>query len=204
MKKIPTLFVRDRSTGFVTPEILPGNEWILSEPSIPYRKWEGTCAKYDDNGWWSRREVKKDQAIPDNFYLADTDDNTGHLFGWIPAETSSFAKYFDEAVTLGPYSNDLYGWSREFEYGTYELMGPKINKNPENLNVHRLMPHIYSPVLGDLTTIDFTKDLYDVLKNILLALPVEGVVWYHLDSSQKTKLKGKDFAHESQGTGGWI
>lgn len=194
MKKIPTLFLRDRTTGFVTPEIDPVNLWITQEVSTPHKKWDGTCVKYDgDGGWWTRQEVKKGQATPSSFILEDIDSNTEHMFGWIPYTKSSFMLMLEEAEKLPPYESDLYGMDLPYRAGTYELMGPKINNNPENLSDHRLIRHSASPIVANLTTLEPNQINYDSIREILMALPVEGVVWYANDG-RRAKIKRRDFS----------
>ncbi len=190
MKKIPTLFLREN--GRLTNIINPAAEWIMTEPSVPYRKWDGTCVKFKNNMWFARREVKSNQTVPSGFQLEEHDPITKKSFGWVSIFNSSFLKYFKEAIELSPYENDLYGTNYGFIPGSYELMGPKINGNPEKLDNHRLMRHAASPVLGDLTLIDYNNNPFNQLKTALTALPVEGVVWYG-DEGKRVKLKRKDF-----------
>ena len=57
MKKIPTLYVRDRETGKVdTSQVTPGCEWVVAGEGAPTRKFDGTCTMLDGDGqWWARR-----------------------------------------------------------------------------------------------------------------------------------------------------
>ncbi len=190
MKKIPMLFQREN--GYAVDKVNPQCAWVFEFRSIPHQKWDGTCMKLDADGWWSRREVKSGKQIPDSFVLEEKDSNTGHLFGWMPYTESSFVKLADEALEYPPYSYTLLGFPREYEYGTYELIGPKINKNAENVKQHRLMPHKNSPIIADLSIYEPDELNFELLKNILLSLPIEGVVWYG-DDGQRAKLRRKDF-----------
>ncbi len=85
----------------------------------------------DDGAWWARREVKPGKQPPANYHPIETDANTGKTVGWEPAGQSSFAKFWREALDLQP---DLLA-------GTYELIGPKVNGNPEGRSVHMLIRH---------------------------------------------------------------
>lgn len=193
MRKIPMLF--ERENGFAIDKINPKCAWVFEFRSIPRQKWDGTCMKLDSDGWWSRREVRSSKKTPESFVLEERDDKTGHSFGWIPYEESSFVKVADEAMQKAPLSHTLFRFSREYDYGTYELIGPKVNGNPEKLKEHRLMPHKDSPIVADLSIFDPDELNFELLKNIITSLPMEGVVWYG-DDGKRAKLRRKDFRIE--------
>ncbi len=72
--------------------------------------------------------------------------------------------------------------------GTYELCGPKVNGDPEQLGVHRLVRHATAEEFGGVP-----RD-FDGLMTWLLAHPeFEGVVWHHPDG-RMAKLKYRDAA----------
>ena len=143
MRKIPTLYQRDpEDRRYVTDEVTPGCEWVLAGEGIPTRKLDGTCVRLDTHGaWWARREVKPGKAEPAGFVAIEHDETTGKTVGWEPVEQSPFIKFMREAVGTG-------GFARSFTPGTYELVGPKINGNPEGFGAHTLLSHDAS------TTID--------------------------------------------------
>lgn len=132
MRKIPTLFVRDFEQHygrFVTREVTPGCEWVLAGEGVATRKWDGTCVLVaEDGSLWARREIKAGKDAPPGWRAVQFDPETGKTVGWEPAERSSFAKYIAEAAADGP-------------PGTYELIGPKVNGNPDGMAVHVLVPH---------------------------------------------------------------
>lgn len=190
MRKIPTLFMRDPDDrARVIPEINPGCEWALTDPTArATRKWDGTCVMLDDDGrWWARREVKADREAPAGWWEVDHDAVTGKRTGWEPVEQSSFAKWHAQAADRP--------W--EFEAGTYELVGPKVNGNPEKLADHALLPHAMAPqfpmmVWPDPVPVD---EAYAALRDLLRGLAAkgcEGIVWHHPDG-RMVKLKGRDF-----------
>lgn len=193
MQKIPTLFVRDENDRrYVTDEVAPGCEWVVAGEGVATRKFDGTCVMLDEHGdWWARREVKPGKSAPPNFTAVNFDEATGKTVGWEPIEQSAFAKYHAEAVKFlalangtGLYGRDLY------TPGTFELIGPKINGNPEKYAEHLLVRHSMAEPLA------ITDRSPAELRRILLFLHekygYEGVVFHHPDG-RMAKLKARDF-----------
>jgi hypothetical protein len=179
MQKIPTLFRRDPADmKRVTGEVHPDCGWVLDGEGTPTRKYDGTCVMLDaDGAWWARREVKPGKPTPSNFVPISTDGNTGRTMGWEPIEQSAFAKFHAEAL----------GALVEPRAGTYELVGPKVNGNPEQADGHQLVRHDAAE------TLDAPRD-HDGLRDWLLSHPrYEGIVWHHPDG-RRAKLKRRDFA----------
>jgi hypothetical protein len=174
VKKIPTVFVRDENDrAHVTNEVTPGCEWVLAGEGVPTRKYDGTCMMLDGEHWWARREVKAGKSEPDGFVPTETDEVTGKTVGWEPVGQSPFKKFWQEAVNL------------DLEPGTYELVGPKINGNPEGFEHHTLIAHADAVVLG--------AGAPDDLIAFCRHKGWEGVVWHHPDG-RMAKLKNRDFA----------
>jgi hypothetical protein len=185
MRKIPTLFRRDpEDRKHVLPEINPGCEWVLAGEGVATRKYDGTCLRFDGTRWWARREVRPGKAVPPNYLPIETDPATGKTVGWEPIEQSAFVKFWHEALESEPHSEGL-------EPGTYELIGPKINGNPEASPAHRLVAHATAETLHP------SALTYEGLRDTVLALSkqdgIEGFVWHHPDG-RMAKLKGRDFA----------
>lgn len=182
MQKIPTLFLRDENDrAHVTLELNPECAWVIADEGIATRKYDGTCVKSDtSHRWWARREVKKDGVAPPNYVAENFDPVTGKTQGWEPIEQSSFKKFFDEA-----YKKD---YNEYFSPGTYELVGPKINGNPEGLYSHHLFKHADAFAISGLPLKD-----YRALQFFISQLPYlwEGIVWHHTDG-RMAKLKRKD------------
>ncbi|WP_330449766.1 hypothetical protein [Streptomyces anulatus] len=189
MKKIPTLFVRDFTAqpALVIPEVTPGCEWVLAGEGEATRKYDGTCVMLDESGeWWARREVKRGKTPPPRYVPLATDDETGKTVGWEPVEQSSFAKFHAEALAnTGPTSP-----------GTYELLGPKLNGNPDDYADHILMPHGWAILSIRQDFAGAPRD-YDGLREWLHARPYEGIVWHHSDG-RMVKIKGKDFRRQDK------
>lgn len=186
MQKIPTVFKRDpEDPRRLLPEVHPDCQWVLNGEGIATRKYDGTCVMYGvvADSWFARREVKPGKPPPPDFQPVATDETTGKTVGWVPMESSSFAKWHAEAVAnAGGY----------FVPGdTYELCGPKINGNPEGYDSHRLIRH------KDAEDIALSGELdFDRLRHIVIDMSEnvgwEGIVWHHVDG-RMAKLKGRDF-----------
>lgn len=188
VKKMPALFVIDRVKHMGTEEINPAAAWVFTEPAKVTAKKDGTGVTVTEDGEvFVRRSVKAGKKAPAGFRLAEHDDFTGHSFGMEPVEQSGFAKMFREAMTHH---------DGQLEPGTYELVGPKINGNPEKLAHHTLLRHGDDEIteIPDLRTIN-PADAFEILKKIFtdfLERGIEGVVWAGADN-KRVKLRTKDF-----------
>lgn len=185
MKKIPTLFVRDFNSrpAHVTPEVTPGCEWVLNGEGTSTRKWDGTCMMLAQSGdWWARREVKQGKMPPPRFVAVQHDGETGKTTGWEPVAQTGWAKLHAEAVAN----------SGDVKPGTYELLGPKVNGNPDDFATHILLPHGWAPFSVRLD-VETAPRNFDGLRNWLNERPqYEGIVWHHPDG-RMAKLKRRDF-----------
>ncbi len=178
MRKIKTLYRRDPDDmrHVIVGDVTPGCEWALTGQGTPTRKYDGTCVMLDNAGeWWARREVKPGKAKPPNFIAVEHDETTGKTVGWEPITQSSFAKFHAEAV------EDVDFWSA----GTYELIGPKINGNPEGVRAHLLIQHS----AADIVPGDSVDDVIAFCRE----QGWEGVVWHGPDGGM-AKLKVRDIA----------
>jgi hypothetical protein len=191
MRKIPTIFLRDweNNPRYVTSRPNPECAWVFEGAGRATRKFDGTCVRYavaaDEEGaegagsagsWWARREVKPGKNPPPGFVEIARDDTTGKIVGWEPAERSSFWKYLDEAI----------GEAADWAPGTYELIGPKINGNPEGSERHTLVRH----GADDLGAVPLD---YAGLAAWLRERPWEGIV-FHGSHGRLAKIKRRDFA----------
>jgi hypothetical protein len=180
MKKIPTLFMRNiESDHKVRDEVTPGCEWVLAGEGRATRKWDGTAILVRDGYIFKRYEVKKDGMPPMNFEPAQPKDvNTGKQVGWVPLTGDKSEKYILEAVTTGVPLD-----------GTYELCGPKVNGNHEQLATHQLIPHGIEEPTADPRTFESIRDF---LIHCDDDSTIEGIVWWHPDG-RRAKIKAKDF-----------
>lgn len=190
MRKIPTLFIRDENNRrYVTPAVTPDCEWVTAGEGVATRKYDGTCVMFDGEAWWSRREVKLGRPTPPGFKRISTDAVTGKTVGWEPISQSAFYKSFLEALEPVTQFGALVGV--RLPPGTYELVGPRINRNPEGAQRHRLESHANAEQWADVPT-DF-----EGLREFMSGLAEEGwegIVWHHPDG-RMAKLKVRDFPH---------
>ncbi len=192
MQKIPTLFVRNpNDRAHVLPEVTPGCEWVLAGNGIPTRKYDGTCVMYDGTAWWARREVKPGKKAPADFRPISTDQTTGKTVGWEPIAQSSFAKYHAEAIADAEDAEYPEGCHPgPWPVGTYELIGPKINGNPERREGHELIAHEHAQVV-------YMPDRsFDGIREVVLRLAqesgYEGLV-FNDGNGRMAKIKARDF-----------
>lgn len=182
MNKIPTVFERDfsKKPALVTPAIKHGCEWVLSGEGTATRKYDGACCAVLDGAFVKRREIKDEDVaragLPPGFIETEHDATTGKRVGWVPVGDGPEDKWFREAL---PPDGSLPA------EGTYELLGPKVQGNPENFGNHTLLKHT------DAEELDAPCD-YDGLREYLTTHNIEGIVWHHPDG-RMAKLKGKDF-----------
>lgn len=191
MNKIPTLFVRNPDDRrHVLNEVTPGCEWVLAGEGVPTRKYDGTCVMYDGAAWWARREVKPRKEIPTGYQIVQHDEVTGKLVGWEPIGQSSFAKYHAEALEAADDAEYPEGYHPgPWPVGTYELIGPKVNGNPERCEVHELVAHEHAAVA------QVPARSFAALRDTVLRLAGEGwegLVFHHSDG-RMAKLKARDF-----------
>lgn len=176
MRKIPTLFVRHLSDRkYVRNEVTPGCEWVQWGEGVATRKFDGTCVLIRNGVMFKRHEVKSGKTWPLDFEQVGHDETTGKTVGWVPVGDGPEDRWHREAVEY-----------HRPEDGTYELVGPKIQGNPEGFKTHLLIPH-------GLDTMEAPVD-FDDLRAFLtdLDFTYEGIVWHHPDG-RMAKLKKRDF-----------
>lgn len=191
MQKIPTLFLRNEvNRRYVRPVVSSECVWVANGEGTATRKWDGTCVLLDDNGkWWARREVKPEREIPPNFVPVHHDPVTGKLQGWEPVEQSAFAKFHAEAL------DGEAGFP--MKPGTYELVGPKINRGPDGFPVHLLISHGWAR-LSEREDFALAPRTYAGLADWLYDRPqYEGIVFHHPDG-RMAKIKRRDFRYEQK------
>jgi hypothetical protein len=174
VKKIKSLFVRNYDTGYITDEVTPGAEWVQNGEGVATRKYDGTCCLIRGGKLYKRYKCKKGKNPPEGFEPAqDKDEVTGYWPGWIP-------------VGEGPedyYHREAFYTSRSKPDGTYELYGPKINKNPV------LIPHGQWRIPNCPRTYNELKEWFG---NWVKVGDIEGIVW-HRENGDMVKIKKKDF-----------
>jgi len=173
MKKTVSLFARNYDGDrLVRDEIVAGAEWVSAGEGIATRKYDGTCCMVRARRLYKRHDAKVGKPPPEGFEPAQAADPiTGHWPGWVPVGAGP-----DDARHREAFRGDE-------PDGTYELCGPKVQKNPEGFPAHVLVRH-------GVDVLDAPRS-FDALR-AYLAGNIEGIVWHHADG-RMVKIKGKDF-----------
>ena len=181
MKKIPTIFERDwdGDRSRVLPIPVPGCEWVFEGEGNALRKYDGTAVFIDTEGnVFKRLELRGGKAPPEGFRQVDDDMNTGKVIGWVPVGYGSEDKWYRDAIARRT--------ETFLDEGTYELVGPKVQGNPEKFNQHTLVRHDFGEGVGNL---DRT---FEGIRDFLSETDWEGIVFHHPDG-RMAKIKGRDF-----------
>lgn len=190
MKKIVSLFQRNYDGDrLVRNEVTPGAEWVLAGEGYPTRKMDGTCCMIRDGKLFKRYEMKQGAPIPPDFEAAgDVDETTGKLQGWRPVGDGPDDRWHREGLetTQGFPIIDTYPEIHPTADGTYELVGPKIQGNPERYEYHCLVLH------GAIHLRNANPRDFESIKEYLRTAKIEGIVWHHKDG-RMVKIKTKDF-----------
>lgn len=180
MRKISTLFKKDpNDLGRVINEVHPENEWAFSN-GIPTRKFDGTACAVINGELYKRYDVKKGKSVPEGAIpCQEPDEITGHWPHWIKCDPENPWDQF--------HFEGLENWNMTFPIpdGTYELVGPKVQGNPEMLKNHELLPHG-----SELYVTDFS---FEGLKSYLEEVNIEGIVFHEKDGDRMCKIRKSDF-----------
>lgn len=177
MKKISTLFKKNPDNlALVINEVNPENEWVMKGEGVATRKYDGTACAIINGYLYKRYDVKKGKPVPEGAIpCQEPDEITGHWPHWVRCETDKPEdKYFWEAWKSFTYSD-----------GTYELIGPKIQGNPEQASRHELVRH------GN-TVLEVNDLSFEGLKKYLTESLIEGIVFHHPDG-RMCKIRKSDF-----------
>ena len=183
MKKLTTLFKKDpNDLGRVINEIDPENDWVIKEGmGIPTRKFDGTSCAIINGELYKRFDLKKGRTLPKNSIpCQEADPITGHQPHWIKCDVNDNSnKYhfegFNSLAELG-----------KLQDGTYELIGEKIQSNPEKIEGHHLVKHgIDYLFIGALS--------FESIREFLRANDIEGIVFHHRNDGRMCKIRKSDF-----------
>lgn len=187
MEKIPSLFQRERDGDRnCYDEVTTGCEWVISGVGRATRKWDGSACMVRDGILYKRYTHRKGKPVPPGFIpVTDEDPNTGKTFGWI--EVDPYAKedkYYREGFE---------NWKNEgsVKNGTYELVGPKVQGNPEGFTKHTLLPH------GCLI-LEGVPRTFEGLREWFRGKDLEGIVFWDDEGNRKSKVKKSDFGMSRQ------
>lgn len=182
MKKIPSLFQRTHDGDRrVRDEIVSGCEWVLAGEGVPTRKYDGTCCLILCGHLFKRYNLRPGKPPPPDFFLVERDESTGKAVGWVPVGDGPEDQWHRAAWDDG-FDPLGHPWAE----GTYELLGPNVQGNPEGVTRHVLWAHAEADrLVGDPR--DFAS-----IRGYLATHDIEGIVWHHPDG-RMAKIKAKDF-----------
>jgi hypothetical protein len=175
MQKIVSLFQRNYDGDrLVRDEVVPGAEWVIAGEGWPTEKVDGTACMVRNDRLYKRYDRKGGRA-PDGWEAAEEapNEHTGHWPGWVPVGDGPEDQW--HRMAFGYATTD----------GTYELVGPKVQGNPYQLDHHELWRHGARLIKDDPRT-------FDAIRDYLTAWPIEGIVWHHADGYM-VKIKARDF-----------
>lgn len=182
MRKISTLFKRDfDNNGQIIPKYSENTEWVQKGEGEATRKYDGTSVLIRGGKMYKRLEVKPGKTAPDDFEEIFHDNITDKRIGWVQVGWGSEDQWHRDAIVSGDPDDII-----ELSDGTYELVGPKIQGNPERLNHHHLVKH------SDAELFENVPVTFDGLREWLNDKDIEGIVWHHPDG-RMVKIKKKDF-----------
>lgn len=178
MKKIPTVFERDWNgdRSRVVDQVHADCGWVIKGEGVATRKIDGTCCLVEGGDLYKRRELRRGELAPDGFRSVGHDGETGKTVGWLPVGPGPEDRYHREAFLAGgPWAD-----------GTYELVGPKVQGNPEGETSHRLIAH------ADCERFDDVPRTFAGMAAWLRDRDIEGLVFHHPDG-RMAKIKLRDF-----------
>lgn len=177
MQKIPTMFTRDESQPGhpVTNEWKPECLWVHQGEGFATVKLDGTNVKVE-NGQLFKRQKPKERDYDDAAYVPCERANPSDRWAW---EAFVAAGTGDGGPARTPPGD-----------GIYELVGPKIQRNPQEYVVHTLVRVV--PWSQRLAVAVEPERTFAGLRNYLGAHPIEGLVFHHPDG-RMAKIKRRDF-----------
>jgi len=187
MKKISTLFKKDpNNLGRVINEVNPENEWVFKGEGIATRKYDGSACSIINGKLYKRYDVKNGKAVPEEAIpCQEPDPISGHWPHWVKCQRDKPEdRFLFEAFDLlissyAPiYANEL--------DGTYEFCGPKSQGNPEGFEVNVLVRH-------GMSKIEVNDYSFEGLKELLIKLDIEGIVFHHRSDGRMCKIRKSDF-----------
>jgi hypothetical protein len=194
MKKIPLLFLRNPDNpDEMTKTPNPVCDWVFNGEGAATRKYDGSCCMIDEDGvFWKRRMVRDGKKEPDTFVLADVDPITKKKFGWVKVDSESPENswHMEALKERQRVEKLLEGAEYEFycslggQAATYELVGPKIQGNPEHYDKHVLIPHKRAHQY------DLPDRSYEGIKEFFKEKDIEGLVFHHEDGRMAKIRKG--------------
>jgi hypothetical protein len=170
MRKMPCLFQRDftdKRRPVLLEGVTPGCEWVLNGEGVATIKRDGTACCIIGGKLHARYDAKNSKPAPVGGIPCDEPDPvTGHWPHWVPVLDQPQFKWHREAWEV-----TLVDGEPTLADGTYELVGPKLQSNPERFEHHSFLAH------GS-ETVDLPVRSFAVIRETLRMLPYEGLVFW--------------------------
>lgn len=192
MKKIPTIYLRDQNDlSRVTTIQNPDCDWVFRNEGRITRKWDGTAILVKDGVFHARFDAKRGRTTPDGWFEAQSepDPESGSWPGWYPVDlTIKEHRRLVEAIE---------NYDAPVADGTYELIGPKVNKNADRWPRHELLTHGLNRINPeDAERVEHLNLAGEITPSFVQALLEtyhwEGFVWHHPDG-RMAKIKRRDY-----------
>lgn len=176
MKKIPTIFKRSlENRREILSDQQPDCAWIFAGEGVPTRKYDGTAVLIQNGKYFKRRDIRDGGTIPADFVEVDYDSETGKRVGWVPVDPNDR----NDQWHMEAYNPNL-------DNGTYELIGVKVNGNPEKIEGHMLVKHSQAEQYENVPR------TFEGFREWLKNMDIEGIVFHHPDG-RMGKIKKRDY-----------
>lgn len=152
--------------------------WVFAGEGIATQKYDGTSCLIRDGVLYKRLALSEGRICPEGFISVEWEGEEGarKLIGWTPVGDGPEDRWHRQAFEILIAPTD----------GTYELVGPQVQNNPEGLNIHCLWRHSNAQLLDD------APRAFAEFAEFFSTHDVEGIVWHHLDG-RMAKIKARDF-----------
>lgn len=186
MKKMPCLFQRTfngPSAATLHRDVTPGCEWVLAGDGTASRKWDGTACLVKDGVLFKRYDCKRGKVPPPGAIPCEDapDPVTGHWPHWVRVNGGEPADKW-HAAAFDAWTRSGAGYIPP--NGTFELIGPHFNGNPESCGVEEFRRHGDTPLTPPRS--------FDGLREYLMNHAIEGIVFAHPDG-RMCKIRRADF-----------
>jgi len=167
------VFVIDRTTRRASDLVLA--QWVLDGEGVATIKHDGTSCMIEGGVLHRRYDAKSGKEPPEGWIACEPDPDpvTGHWPGWLPVDAADPAcRWHMEAM------------DSSLPDGTYELVGPKVQKSRYGLSRHALWRH-------GCEVVEVTRTR-EAIVEWLTTHEHEGLVFHHPDG-RMAKVRRKDF-----------
>ena len=177
MKTVFEVIYKNHKPVDIKTTFREGAEWIGEGKGTAYIKRDGTSCMIKDNVLYKRWDNKKGLELPKGAISCGVADKiTGHNPMWILVDAKKPGDHIHSSVNIEGLVD-----------GTYELIGEKVQGNPEKIVGHKLVNHLSEPIAVPRT--------FEGIKALLTGdnFNFEGVVFTKNDGSPLFKIRVKDF-----------